>query len=176
MPVNVRDIAVIAVLLAAGTLLQYFISPLGLLLTPDVITAFFCFAIILFRPNLHEALGIGIAGGFLSMLIPGSILPWANLISGTAGAYACYYIYETCGNGSSLAPLVTTLTATLVSGCAFVAVATVVVYGTILSRFGDFGNFIGTYLPIIIGTALLNAVIVQLLFFLTGRAAGQGAA
>jgi len=170
---NAREIAGIAILLTAGTLLQYVISPLGLLLTPDVITAFFCLGIILFRPKVPEALVIGIAGGFLSMLIPGSILPWANLISGPAGAYACYYIYETYSNGSALSPLFTTCTATLVSGCAFVAVATVFVFDTIISRFGNFGNFIGAYLPIIIGTALLNAVIVQALFFLIGRAAGQ---
>ncbi|OPX65307.1 MULTISPECIES: hypothetical protein [unclassified Methanoregula] len=170
---NTRDSAGIAILLAAGTLLQYLLSLPGLLLTPDVITAFFCLGIILFRPSIHEVLGIGIAGGFLSMLIPGSIFPWANLISGPAGAYACHHVYESYGNGSALAPLFTTCTATLVSGCAFVAVATVFVFGTILSRFGTFGNFIAAYLPIIIGTALLNAVIVQALFFLIGRVSGQ---
>ena len=159
----------IAVLLAAGTLVQYFISPLGLLLTPDVITAFFCLGIILIRPTVREALGIGVAGGFLSMLIPGSILPWANLISGLAGGYVCYYFYESFQDRTDLAPLVTTFSATLVSGCTFVAVATVVLSGTILSRFGDFGPFVVAYLPILLGTAVLNAVIVQVLVFLAGR-------
>jgi len=173
--VNSREVALIAVLLAAGTLLQYFISPLGLLLTPDVITAFFCLGIILIRPRIHEALGIGIAGGILSMLIPGSILPWANLVSGPAGAYACYYIYESLRDGR-VAPLVTTFTATLVSGCTFVAVATVVISGTILSRFGNFGEFFMAYLPIIIGTAVLNAVIVLVLVLLYGRVTARGPA
>jgi hypothetical protein len=108
--------------------------------------------------------GIGIAGGVLSMLIPGSILHWANLISGPAGAYACYYFYEILRDGKA-APLVTTFSATLVSGLVFVAVATVFLFGTILSRFGDFGAFLVAYLPIIIGTAVLNAVIVQVIFF-----------
>ena len=170
---NSREVALIAVLLAAGTILQYFISPLGLLLTPDVITAFFCLGIILIRPGIHEALGIGIAGGILSMLIPGSILPWANLVSGPAGAYACYYFYETFRDGRA-APLVTTFAATLVSGCTFVAVATVVISGTILSRFGNFGEFVMAYLPIIIGTAVLNAVIVQVLVLLAGRVTARG--
>ena len=172
---NSREAAVIVVLLAAGTLLQFFISPLGLPLTPDVITAFFCLGIILTRPGIHEALGIGIAGGFLSMLIPGSILPWANLVSGPAGAYACYYFYESFQEGRA-APLVTTFTATLVSGCTFVAIATVVIYGTILSRFGNFGEFFMAYLPIIIGTAVLNAVIVQVLVLLSGREIARGPA
>ena len=166
---NSRNGILIAVLLAAGTLLQYIIAPLGLLLTPDVITAFFCLGIILMRPTLREALGIGIAGGFLSMLIPGSILPWANLISGTAGGYACYYFYESFQDRTDLAPLVTTFSATLVSGCTFVALAMVILSGTILSRFGDFGPFVAAYLPIITGTAVLNAVIVQAFVFLAGR-------
>jgi energy-coupling factor transport system ATP-binding protein len=172
---NSREAAVIAVLLAAGTILQYFISLPGLLLTPDVITAFFCLGIILFRPRIHEALGIGIAGGFFSMLIPGSILPWANLVSGPAGAYACYYFYETFRDGRA-APLATTFAATLVSGCTFVAIATVVIYGTILSRFGNFGEFFMAYLPIIIGTAALNAIIVQALVLLSGREMVRGPA
>jgi energy-coupling factor transport system ATP-binding protein len=172
---NARDVALIAVLLAAGTLLQYVISPLGLVLTPDVITAFFCLGIILIRPNLPETLGIGIAGGFLAMLVPGSILPWANLASGPAGAYTCYYVYESLRYGRA-APLFTTFTATLVSGCVFVAVVTVVLSATILSRFGDFGTFIVAYLPIIIGTSLLNAVIVQLLALLSDRVTGRGPA
>jgi Tryptophan transporter TrpP len=173
-PVNSRDVVLIAVLLAAGTLLQYFISPLSLLLTPDVITAFFCLGIILIRPKIHEALGIGIAGGFLSMLIPGSILPWANLVSGTAGACVCYYFYESFRDRTDLAPLVTTFSATLASGCTFVAVATVFVFGTILSRFGNYGAFVVAYLPIIIGTAVLNAVIVQLLVLPAGRVMARG--
>jgi hypothetical protein len=175
-PVNSRDAGLIAALLAAGTLLQYFISPLALLLTPDVITAVFCLGIILIRPKIHEAAGIGIAGGFLSMLIPGSILPWANLVSGPAGAYACYYFYESFRDGTDLAPLVTTFSATLVSGCTFVAVASVFVVGIILSRFGNYGAFVVAYLPIIIGTAVLNAVIVQLLVLLSRRMKVRGPA
>ena len=170
---NSRDVVLVAVLLIAGTLLQYFVSPLGLLLTPDVITAFFCLGIILVRPKIHEALAIGIAGGVLSMLIPGSILPWANLVSGPAGAYACYYFSESFRDGRA-APLVTTFSATLVSGCTFVVVATVFVFGTILSRFGNYGAFVVAYLPIIIGTAVLNAVIVQALVLLSGRVTARG--
>jgi hypothetical protein len=61
-----------------------------------------------------------------------------------------------------------------VSGCTFVAVATVVISGTILSRFGNFGEFVMAYLPIIIGTAVLNAVIVQVLVLLAGRVTARG--
>ncbi len=162
---NAKEIVFLAALLLAGTAMQYFISPLQLLLTPDVITAFFCLGIILVRPRMREALVIGLAGGFLSMLIPGSILPWANLASGTAGGYACYYLYELFRDGRA-GPLATAFGATLVSGFVFVAVVSAVLFGTILSRFGDFPSFMAVYLPIIIGTALLNGFIVEVLVLL----------
>ena len=166
---NTKDLAIISLLLIAGTIFQYLLSPLNLLLTPDVITAFFCLGIIVIRPNVCEALGIGLAGGFLSMLIPGSILPSANLVAGPAGAYACYFFSELWRDGSRLAPLYTTLVATLVSGFVFVMIATVVLFGTILTRFTNFGDFVAVYLPIIVGTALLNAVIVELLILSGGE-------
>lgn len=167
MPMNAREILVTAILLAAGTALQYVVSPIGLLLTPDIITAFFCLAIVLFRPKVPESLAIGLAGGFLSMLIPGSILPWANLISGPAGAYACS-AFAGLFRGGRAGPLATTFGATLVSGFVFVAVATGVLFGTIVARFGSFSGFVAAYLPIIAGTALLNACIVQVLVILCG--------
>lgn len=165
-----RDIILIAVLLAAGTVLQYFLSRLNTTLTPDVITAFYCLAIILFRPKIYEVPGIGIIGGALSMLIPGSLLAPANLVSGLAGAYCCYYFYELLRDKSNLAPLVATTSATLVSGVAFAAMVTVVLSRTILATYGTFAGFILAFLPIIVITALLNAVIVQVLTIISGRA------
>ncbi len=165
-----KDIALVAILLAAGTVLQYFLSLLHTLLIPDVITAFYCLAIILIRPKMFEALGIGIMGGILSMLIPGSIFPAANLVSGPAGAYGCFYFYELLRDKRDVSPLVTTFSATLVSGFTFVGIATVFVSGTILARYGNFGEFVVVYVPIIIATAVLNAVIVQILAIFPGRA------
>jgi len=169
MQMESRDIVLTAVLLAAGTVLQYFFSQLHTLLIPDVITAFFCLAIILFRPKMHEALGIGIVGGGLSMLIPGSLLGPANLVSGLAGAYCCFYFYELLRNTRVLAPLITTCAATLMSGVTFVAVVTIVLYGTIIASYGNFTAFLLVYLPIIVITAILNGVIVQALMFVSGR-------
>ena len=165
---NAKDFAIIAILLIAGTILQYLFSPLKLLLTPDVITAFFCLGIIVIRPKFNEALCIGIAGGFLSMLIPGSIFPWANLVSGPAGAYACYFLSQLLRDRNNLFPLVTTFAATLVSGFVFVLITTIFILDTILTRFSNYGDFVMTYLPIIVGTAVLNAIIVQILFLSSG--------
>jgi hypothetical protein len=168
-----KVIAIIAVLLVTGTVMQYFLSMLHTLLIPDVITAFSCLAIILFRPKLYGVLGIGIAAGFLSMLIPGSILAPANLVSGPAGTFGCYYLYELVRVKNGLSPAIATGGATLVSGFVFVIVATVFVFNAILSAYGNFLNFVAEYLPIIVLTALLNAVIVQVLAACSGRVTGK---
>jgi len=167
--VESREIIIIAVLLAAGTVLQYFLSLLHTLLIPDVITAFYCLAIIIFRPRMPEALGIGIIGGGLSMLVPGSLLAPANLVSGLAGGYTCFYFYDLLRDKQTLAPLITTAGATLMSGVAFVAVVTIVLFGTIVATYGNFTGFLLAYLPIILITAFLNGVIVQVLTPVSGR-------
>jgi hypothetical protein len=169
MQMESKDFIPVAVLLAAGTVLQYFLSLLHTLLIPDIITAFYCLSIILIRPKLHQAIAIGILGGGLSMLIPGSLLAPANLVSGPAGAYTCFYFYELLQNKRVLAPLLTTCAATLLSGVTFVAIVTIVLYGTIIATFGNFTGFLLAYLPIITITALLNGVIVQVLTIFPGR-------
>ncbi len=161
-----RDIALTAVLLVAGTVLQYWLSMLRMPLIPDVITAFSCLAIVRFGPKIQEAVGLGIIAGTLSMLIPGSLFSPGNLVSGPAGAYTCYYFAGLFRDRKALAPLIPTFSATLISGCTFVAIATFFVYDALIARFGNFSGFVLAYLPIIIGTAVLNAVIVKALVIL----------
>jgi len=170
---HAKDIALIAILLVAGTVLQYLLAMPGLPLIPDIITAFYCLTIIRFGLKVHEAAVLGIAGGILSMLIPGSIFSAGNLVSGPAGAVACYYFYELLRNREAVSPLVATFLATLISGFTFVAIATFFVSGAILVQFGTFREFVMAYLPVIIGTAVLNAGIVEVLvvLFPTGAAA-----
>jgi hypothetical protein len=169
-----RDIVLAALLLTTGVILQYYLALLQTLLIPDVITAFYCLAIILFRPKVHEAIFIGILGGGLSMLIPGSLLAPANLGSGFAGAYSGYYFIELLRDKHDFVPMVTTIVATLMSGVTFVAIVTIVLFGTIIARYGDFAGFILAYLPIILVTAFLNGVIVQVLTVLYGRVVTRG--
>lgn len=170
MRVRSREIAVAGILLAIGTVLQYFLSMLGTLLIMDVITAFSCLAIILVRPTIRGALAIGIAAGFLSMLIPGSIFSAGNLVSGPAGAYGCYYLYELLRKEQEIAPGIAACSATLVSGVTFVLAASVFTFDAIIARFGNFGGFFLSYIPIIVVTAALNAFIVQALVIWPGRA------
>ena len=70
-----RDIAIVGILLAVGAILRYFLAMLHTPMTPNMVIAFYCLAIILVRPKVYEALGIGIVAGILSMLITRLHLP-----------------------------------------------------------------------------------------------------
>ncbi|HOP66250.1 MAG TPA: hypothetical protein PLM96_00685 [Methanoregulaceae archaeon] len=170
-----RDIAIVGILLAVGAILRYFLAMLHTPLTPNMVIAFYCLAIILIQPKVYEALGIGIVAGILSMLISSSIFPPANLISEPIGALVCFAIYGALKSRSKIAPTAATFLTTLASGFSFAAVAIVFVGATILSQYGgDLVNFVLVFVPIVVITAVFNAVIVQVLYFPASRVLMRG--
>lgn len=172
---NSKNIATVGILLAIGAILRYFLAMLNTPLTPNIIIAFYCLAIILIKPSIYEALGIGIVAGVLSMLISGSVFPQANLISEPVGAYICFIFYELLKHSENLAPMVTTFIATLMSGFTFAGIVTIFGLATILTiHYGNFLEFAAVYVPIVVITAVVNAVIVQILYVLSNRALLKG--
>ncbi len=170
-----RDIAIVGILLAVGAILRYFLAMLHTPLTPNMLIAFYCLAIILVRPKVYEALGIGIVAGILSMLISSSIFPPANLLSEPIGALVCFGLYAALRNQTRLAPTITTFVTTLASGFTFAAVAIVFVSATILAKYnGDIMGFFVVFVPIVVITAVFNAIIVQILYFPASRALMRG--
>lgn len=170
-----KDIAIIGILLAVGAILRYFLAMLHTPLTPNMIIAFYCLAIILVRPNVIEALGIGLVAGILSMLISSSMFPPANLISEPVGALVCFGLYAILKERTKPAPAVTTFIATLASGFTFAAIAMIFVGSTILAKYnGSIMNFVVVFVPIVVVTAVFNAVIVQVLYFPSVRVLSRG--
>jgi hypothetical protein len=169
-----KDIAIVGILLAIGAILRYFLAMLHTPLTPNMIIAFYCLAIILIAPTMFEAVGIGLVAGILSMLISGSIFPPANLISEPLGALVCFAVYGLVKNRSKLAPTATTFLVTLVSGFTFAAIAIVAVAPTILAKYATMTGFIIVFVPIVVITAVFNAVIVQILFIPANRVLSRG--
>jgi len=170
-----RDIAIVGILLAVGAILRYFLAMLHTPLTPNMVIAFYCLAIILVRPKVYEALGIGIVAGILSMLISSSIFPPANLISEPVGALVCFGLYTVLRNRTQLAPTISTFLTTLASGFTFAAVAIMFVSATILAKYnGDMMGFIVAFVPIVVITAVFNAVIVQILYYPGSRVLMRG--
>lgn len=169
-----KDIAIVGILLAIGAILRYFLAMLHTPLTPNMIIAFYCLAIILIRPKLHEALGIGIVAGLLSMIISGSIFPYANLISEPLGALVCLAFYAIVRGRFIGSEAVTTFLVTLVSGFSFAAIALIFVAPTIISKYATIGGFAIIFVPIVVITAIFNAIIVQLLYIPSGRVLMRG--
>ena len=170
-----KDIAIVGILLAIGAILRYFLAMLHTPLTPNMIIAFYCLAIILIQPKVYEALGIGIVAGLLSMLISSSMFPPANLISEPIGALVCFGLYAVLKNRTKFAPTVTTFLTTLASGFSFAAIAIIFVGATILTKYnGNLFNFMIVFVPIVVVTAVFNAVIVQILYLPSSRVLVRG--
>ena len=170
-----KDIAIVGILLAIGAILRYFLAMLHTPLTPNMIIAFYCLAIILIRPKIYEALGIGLVAGILSMLISSSMFPPANLISEPVGALVCFVLYAALRDRSKLAPSATTFIATLASGFTFAGIAIAAIGATYLAKYnGDIMAFVAVFVPIVVITAVFNAIIVQLLYIPSSRVLLRG--
>ena len=170
-----KDIAIVGILLAIGAILRYFLAMLHTPLTPNMIIAFYCLAIILIQPKVYEALGIGIVAGILSMLISSSMFPPANLVSEPLGALVCFGLYALMKNRTKLAPTLTTFLATLASGFSFAAIAIFFVGATVLKKYnGDIWSFVLVFVPIVVVTAVFNAIIVQILYLPSSRVLSRG--
>lgn len=170
-----KDIAIIGILLAIGAILRYFLAMLHTPLTPNMIIAFYCLAIIIVRPRPVEALGIGLVSGILSMLISSSMFPPANLVSEPIGALVCFGLYAALRERTNLAPTITTFLSTLASGFTFAAIAIIFIGSTILAKYsGNIMNFVVVFVPIVVITAVFNAVIVQVLYYPSVRVLSRG--
>jgi energy-coupling factor transport system ATP-binding protein len=170
-----KDIAIVGILLAIGAILRYFLAMLHTPLTPNMIIAFYCLAIILIRPRMLQAFGIGLVAGALSMVISSSMFPPGNLISEPVGALACFLLYAAMRDRTSFAPTVTTFIATLASGFTFAAVAIIAIGATYLAKYnGDMMAFVAVFVPIVVITAVFNAIIVQLLYTPSSRVLLRG--
>ena len=166
------------ILLAIGAILRYLLNIIPTAIVSNPIIALYCLAIILIRPNVRDTIGIGIVAGIISALISHSIFPPANLISEPLGALVCMALYSATRKHIPVAPTVATLGATLVSGFSFITVSIIVIASGFISAPGEgftVGAFIVAVSPVIILTAIANAVIAQVLYIPSSRILMRGA-
>ena len=160
---SISDLILVAVLLAAGAVLKFFVGSVinffGM--KPNFIIAMYCLAILLIRPSktsmaVGQAAIIGILAGAICQFLPGT--PWLNFISELLGAICMALLIRTpmkIGK-ANFTTAVATFISTVVSGTAFIVC---------LFLFLDAAaKSLVAYIPIVFFTALINAVIVQLLY------------
>ncbi len=156
---NLQDLLLTAVLLAAGAVLKFFagtfINFFGM--KPNFIIAMYCMAIILIRPKLYYSLIIGILAGAICQLFPGT--PYLNFASEIAGALVMgilIYIPAKTKSSRTVLSSISTFFSTVVSGGLF----TVLLFCFIKSD----SSAMLAYVPIVLGTAVLNAIITGSLY------------
>lgn len=152
------DLILVAVLIAAGTVLKLlvgtYVNFFGM--KPNFIIASYCLAILLIRPKVWQAAIIGLITGAVCQFLPGT--PYINFISELLGAVCmCLMIRIPMKiRNFDVNPIVSTFVSTVVSGGSF----TICLF---LFTEADISAMVA-YVPIVLCTAVLNAIIVQILY------------
>jgi hypothetical protein len=158
---GIREILLTGILLAAGAVLKFFVgSVINFGMKPNFIIAMYCLIIILVRPRFAEAAVIGILAGAICQFFPGQ--PYINFASELLGALAmCLLVRVPLNTGKvPVKTLLCTFFSTLVSGFSFIGVMYLVYYaGADITP-----TPLAIFLAIILGTACINSIIVQLLY------------
>jgi hypothetical protein len=165
---EIRDVLLIGILLAAGVVLRTVAGTvINFGMKPNFIIAMYCLSILLIRPGFAEAAIIGILAGAVCQLFPGQ--PYINLVSELLGALAmCLLVKIPLGKGAGLGGkalqgariIGCSFLSTLVSGFSFIGVMYLMYYaGASITP-----TPLAIFLAIIFGTALINSVIVQILY------------
>ena len=152
------DLILVAVLIAAGTVLKLlvgtYVNFFGM--KPNFIIASYCLAILLIRPKVWQGAIIGLITGAVCQFLPGT--PYLNFISELLGAVCmCLMIRIPMKiKNIDVNPIVSTFVSTVVSGGSF----TICLF---LFTEADISAMVA-YVPIVLCTAVLNAIIVQILY------------
>lgn len=162
---SVRDLVLVAVLLAAGAVLKLTLGSVfaAMGMKPNFIIAMYCLAIILIRPKVPQAVAIGLLAGLICQIPLLNATPLLNIPSEVLGALACGLLIKIpmrIGGKVDLNPLVTTFVSTLVSGGTFAFLS---VFINVMSTGGDLVVALAAYGAIVLGTATFNCIFVQIL-------------
>ena len=131
---EVRDLILIAVLLAAGAVLKLTVSSFFSFagMKPNFIIAMYCLAIILVKPKVGQAVVIGLLAGLMCQIPMLNATPFVNIVSEVLGALVCGLLtlvpMKIVGKVDAN-PLVATFLSTVVSGYSFALIVGVALNG-----------------------------------------------
>jgi hypothetical protein len=154
---SISSLVLLAVLLAAGFILNFTIgnalATVGI--KPQFIIAAYALAILLTDANAGQAVIYGLVSAAVIQLT--TSIPGLNFLTEVAGALTMCGMAKLNLNvgGRSITPLVATFVATLVSGALFAVIGNVIMGAAIQT--------VVVKVPIVLGTAIFNAIVVQAL-------------
>ena len=164
---SVRDLILVAVLIAAGAVLKLTVSSFlnfaGM--KPNFMIAMSCLAIILTRPKIYQSVVVGLLVGVVSQIPMLNATPLVNIASEMVGALVCGILVtvlakvardnKTCQN--VVFPIVVTFISTVFSGYTFA-----IIVGVAVAHLDPLAVF-GVYAVMVLGTATMNAVLAAIL-------------
>ena len=157
--VELRDLLLTAVLLAAGAVLKFFVGAFINIagMKPNFVIAMYCMVIVLLRPKIWYSIIVGLLAGAICQFFPGT--PYLNFASEFAGALCMGLLIMIPAKNKTVEIVlaaVSTFISTVISGGLY----TVLLFVVIKSD----PSAIAAYVPIVLGTATLNAIIVSALY------------
>ena len=155
--VNVSSLVLLATLLAAGFILNMTVGN-ALAVTgikPQFIIAAYALAIALTQASFAQAAIFGILSAAVIQIT--TSIPGLNIVTELAGALTMVALVKSNIGGDKINPFIAGLLTTLVSGALFAALGTVIMGAALPTALAK--------VPIVLGTAVFNAVVVQALFF-----------
>ena len=155
--VNVSSLVLLAILLAAGFILNMTVGN-ALAVTgikPQFIIAAYALAIALTQASFAQAAIFGILSAAVIQIT--TSIPGLNFVTELAGALTMVALVKSNIGGDKINPFIAGLLTTLVSGALFAALGTIIMGAALPTAL--------VKVPIVLGTAVFNAVVVQALFF-----------
>ena len=170
---NSQNIALVGVLLACGGIVRVMaslvVSAFPIPIVPNLAISFYCLAIVLITPKIEETLCIGIFAGIICALVSNSIYPLGNFISEPVGALVFLGIYISLSKYTSHAAGTAMFYASCASGFTFVLIAMIMAWPIISVEYSDMFMFFISMAPIVLATAFVNVLFIDLLLRLANR-------
>lgn len=158
---DIQALVLLAVLLAAGFILNFTVGKAisgisGGLISPEFIISAFCLTILVVRPSVGQALVIGLISAAVIQITTTS--PFIDFAAeGIAAMLMALIVRVGMGSGAKKAvPLIGSFVTTAVSGVIFMLIK--------IAMVGAAGELAAAMLPVVLLTAVFNAVLVQALY------------
>lgn len=152
---DIKSLVLLAILLAAGFILSLTLgNALAIVgIKPQFIIAAYALAILLTDASYLQAVIFAAISACVIQLT--TSIPGLNFVTETVAALAMVALVKSGIGGKNVNPLIATFVTTLISGALFAVLGTVIMGGAIASAV--------VKVPLVLGTAVFNAVVVQAL-------------
>lgn len=164
---DIKALVLLAILLAAGFILNFTVGKVistisGGMISPEFIISAFCLEILIIRPNIPQALVIGLVSAAVIQITTTS--PFIDFAAEGVAAVVMAAIVASGmkGGAAKFVPAIGTFVTTVLSGFIFMVIKMVLI--------GFSTELAGAMMPVVALTAVFNAILVQALYIPISKA------